>query len=84
MEKTGLSEEQETGGRWDYMPDQMLLQIFQYLSARDLLNAGQTCRLWNRVSYDQMLWKHLMYRDYKISPSVGKLPGEPQCPFTIV
>lgn len=60
---------------WDYMPDSMLLQVFQYLPARDLLNGGQTCSLWNRVSYDDLLWKSLLYRDYKIDACVGILPG---------
>lgn len=61
---------------WNLMPDSMLLQVFQYLSARELLNAGQICRLWNRVSYDELLWKSLLYRDYKIDSTVGILPGE--------
>lgn len=71
-EKPGTSEK---GCSWDFMPDSMLLQVFQYLSARELLNAGQTCRLWNRVSYDELLWKSLLYRYYKIDSSVGILPG---------
>lgn len=73
VEKAGSS---RMVGCWDCMPDQMLLQVFQFLSARELLNAGQTCRLWNRVSYDELLWKYLLYRDYKIDSSVGILPGE--------
>ncbi|KAG8269278.1 F-box/WD repeat-containing protein 5, partial [Homalodisca vitripennis] len=77
MDDTGGASTSEGGGCWwDIMPDPMLLQVFQYLTARELLDAGQTCRLWNRVSYDEMLWKHLLYRDFRIDSSVGILPGK--------
>ncbi|XP_054282174.1 F-box/WD repeat-containing protein 5 isoform X2 [Macrosteles quadrilineatus] len=61
---------------WELMPDPMLMQVFQYLTARELLSAGQTCHHWHRVSHDEMLWKRLLYRDYRIDPSIGILPGK--------
>lgn len=70
------SEDDEYGSCWNYIPDPMLLQIFQYLSAKELLDAGRTCRLWNRVSYDELLWKQLFYKDFKIDRSVGIVPGK--------
>ena len=34
-----------------------LLKIFSFLSTQDLLRACQVCRLWQRLSYDLLLWK---------------------------
>ena len=58
-----------------YLPDSILLHIFQYLSARELLDIGLTCRTWLRVSYDEFLWKDLFYRNFKIDSCVKIVPG---------
>ena len=34
-----------------------LLKIFRFLPTQDLLRACQVCRLWQRLSYDLLLWK---------------------------
>lgn len=65
----------EMNSNWYYLPDPILLHIFQYLSARELLDVGQTCRSWLRVSYDEYLWKDLVYHNYKIDRSVKIAPG---------
>jgi hypothetical protein len=65
----------ETNSNWYYLPDSILLHIFQYLSARELLDVGLTCRSWLRVSYDEFLWKDLFYSNFKIDPSVKIVPG---------
>ncbi|XP_058789994.1 F-box/WD repeat-containing protein 5 [Phymastichus coffea] len=62
--------------KWFYMPDFVLLIIFQFFNPRELLTAGEVCRSWNRVSRDELLWKALFYRTYKIDPSVGIMPGK--------
>ncbi|XP_014210328.1 F-box/WD repeat-containing protein 5 [Copidosoma floridanum] len=69
-------EEMLCDDRWSYMPDSVMLSIFQYLSPKELLTAGGTCRTWNRVSEDEMLWKALFYRTYKVDPNVGIMPGK--------
>lgn len=66
----------ETYSNWNYLPDSILLHIFQYLSARELLDVGLTCRSWFRVSYDEFLWKDLFYYNFKIDPSVKIAPGK--------
>ncbi|KAJ4428297.1 hypothetical protein ANN_24315 [Periplaneta americana] len=66
----------ETNSNWYYLPDSILLHIFQYLSARELLDVGLTCRSWLRVSYDEFLWKDLFYYNFKIDPSVKIVPGK--------
>ncbi|XP_029171267.1 F-box/WD repeat-containing protein 5-like [Nylanderia fulva] len=56
--------------QWYYMPDSILLSIFQYLSPKELTIAGEVCSSWHRVSRDEFLWKYLFYRTYKIDPDV--------------
>nr|CAD7205018.1 unnamed protein product [Timema douglasi] len=65
----------EAVSSWMYAPDSVLLHIFQFLSPKELLNAGLVCSSWCRLSYDQLLWKHLLYRNFSIDPSVGISPG---------
>ncbi|XP_076621172.1 F-box and WD repeat domain containing 5 isoform X2 [Colletes latitarsis] len=70
------SERYEENERWSYMPDSILLNIFQYLTPKELTIAGEVCRSWHRVSYDEFLWKDLFYQTYKIDPDVGIMPGK--------
>lgn len=69
-------DEGEEGDSWDHVTDTILLHIFQFLSARNLLTAGQVCKLWNRVSYDEFLWRDLFYKDFNIKCQVGIMPGK--------
>ncbi|XP_053996720.1 F-box/WD repeat-containing protein 5 isoform X1 [Hylaeus anthracinus] len=71
-----LSETYDENERWCYMPDSILLNIFQYLTPRELTIAGEACRSWHRVSCDEFLWKDLFYQTYKIDPDVGIMPGK--------
>ncbi|XP_011504253.1 PREDICTED: F-box/WD repeat-containing protein 5 [Ceratosolen solmsi marchali] len=72
------SVEMEAGCKvdWYFMPDSVLLSIFQYLNPKELLTAGEVCRSWNRVSQDELLWKALFYRTYKVDSCVGIMPGK--------
>ncbi|XP_076171918.1 F-box and WD repeat domain containing 5 isoform X2 [Ptiloglossa arizonensis] len=69
-----LLETYEENEKWCYMPDSILLNIFQYLTPRELTIAGEVCRSWHRVSCDEFLWKDLFYQTYKIDPDVGIMP----------
>ncbi|XP_072743715.1 F-box/WD repeat-containing protein 5 [Anoplolepis gracilipes] len=71
-----LSQQSEGDVNWYYMPDSILLSIFQYLTPKELTIAGEVCRSWHRVSRDEFLWKYLFYRTYKIDPDVGIVPGK--------
>ncbi|XP_050465375.1 F-box/WD repeat-containing protein 5 [Cataglyphis hispanica] len=71
-----LSQQSEGDVNWYYMPDSILLSIFQYLTPKELTIAGEVCRSWHRVSHDEFLWKYLFYRTYKIDPDVGIMPGK--------
>ncbi|KZC13589.1 F-box/WD repeat-containing protein 5 [Dufourea novaeangliae] len=71
-----LSEIFEENEMWRYMPDSILLNIFQYLTPKELTIAGEVCKSWHRVSYDEFLWKDLFHRAYGIEPNVGIMPGK--------
>lgn len=76
-DKSDCSSERSEGNEdWYYMPDSILLNIFQYLTPKELTIAGEVCRSWNRVSRDEFLWKDLFYQTYKIDPDVGIMPGK--------
>lgn len=74
-EGSEMSETSEEGDAWFYMPDSILLAIFQYLSPRELVTVGEVCKSWNRVSKDEFLWKDLLYRTFKIDSGIGIVPG---------
>lgn len=82
-ENTRMSEEKsnclfeicEGNENWYYMPDSILLNIFQYLTPKELTIAGEVCKSWYRVSHDEFLWKDLFYQTYKIDPDIGIMPG---------
>lgn len=71
-DSTQISEGDEN---WYYMPDSILLSIFQYLTPRELVTAGEVCRSWNKVSQDEFLWRDLFYQTYKIDSDIGIMPG---------
>nr|XP_033333304.1 F-box/WD repeat-containing protein 5 isoform X2 [Megalopta genalis] len=62
--------------KWCYMPDSILLNIFQYLTPKELIIARKVCKSWHRVSYDEFLWKDLFYQTYEIDPNIGMMPGK--------
>ena len=68
-------ESPEENENWYYMPDSILLNIFQYLTPKELTIAGEICKSWHRVSRDEFLWKDLFYQTYKIDPDIGIMPG---------
>ncbi|XP_076657416.1 F-box and WD repeat domain containing 5 [Halictus rubicundus] len=75
-ESDGMSDISEGNSKWCYIPDSILLNIFQYLTPKELITAGEVCISWHRVSYDGLLWKDLFYQAYEIDPVVGMMPGK--------
>ncbi|XP_021378711.1 F-box only protein 48-like [Mizuhopecten yessoensis] len=41
------------------LPPELLLQIFQNLTASDLCSAGRVCRYWGCISTSEILWRKL-------------------------
>ncbi|XP_071802672.1 F-box/WD repeat-containing protein 5-like isoform X2 [Asterias amurensis] len=60
---------------WLCLPDSLVLQIFTYLSSAELLRAAQSCKAWHRISKDELLWKALLYEEWKIDRCMPLPPG---------
>lgn len=46
----------------DKLPDKILLNIFSYLSHREICRLARTCRKWRMIAYDSRLWKAVSLR----------------------
>ncbi|XP_053137873.1 F-box/WD repeat-containing protein 5 isoform X2 [Hemicordylus capensis] len=57
------------------LPDSILFEIFLYLDYTDVLSAGQACRQWHAVAQDEVLWKELFYRYYRVARDVPRHPA---------
>ncbi|CAH1785488.1 unnamed protein product [Owenia fusiformis] len=71
----GVTEAQAAlGPDWEGFPDSLILHIFHFLDAHTLLRAAQTCKTWNRVAIDELLWKDLFYCKWKIERGIKMAP----------
>lgn len=61
---------------WSLVPEPVFLTILNYLTAREILNAGESCRRWNDITKDDYLWKKIFQRDFKVDSVIGLKPGE--------
>lgn len=61
--------------QWECIPEPILIEIFSFLSAKSILNAGETCSSWFKISHDDFLWKRIFKRDFKCRKPDLK-PGE--------
>lgn len=61
---------------WAAAPDIFLLQIFYYLTPKELMTVAFVSKSWSRVCYDNTLWKKIFYRFIKVEPDVPICPGE--------
>ncbi|CAH1977239.1 unnamed protein product [Acanthoscelides obtectus] len=60
---------------WNYVPYPVLYKIFQHLTAKELLIAGEVCKLWYETSRDNFLWKDLFFQIFLVDRSIPVLPG---------
>jgi len=44
----------------DYLPNELLLNIFSRLTVQDICRCAQVCRLWNSVTKQQVLWTDVL------------------------
>ena len=51
---------------WATLTDPVLLNIYSYLSPREIICAGATCKQWNRVSYDNILWRNKFRAEHNL------------------
>lgn len=49
----------------NYLPDSLLLLVFQNLDTNDIVSSSAVSKRWNEICKDQLLWKKLFENDYK-------------------
>lgn len=54
------------------LPDKVLLNIFAYLSHREICRMATVCKRWRIVAYDTKLWTHVSLRPEISGLHVGK------------
>lgn len=69
---------------WSLVPEPVFLTILNYLTVRDILNAGECCRRWNDITKDDYLWKKIFQRDFKVDSVIGLKPGECFCHLDVM
>ncbi|VVC95161.1 unnamed protein product [Leptidea sinapis] len=55
------------------LPDKVLLNVFSYLSHREICRMATVCRRWRVVAYDTRLWTHVSLRPEISGLHVGSL-----------
>ncbi|XP_044296088.1 F-box/WD repeat-containing protein 5 isoform X2 [Varanus komodoensis] len=57
------------------LPDSVLIEIFLHLDYADVLSAGLACRQWHAVAQDEVLWRELFYKYYRVARDVPRHPA---------
>lgn len=57
----------------DKLPDKVLLNIFSYLSHREICRMARVCRRWRQIAYDTRLWRNVSLRPEVSGLHVGSL-----------
>uniref|UniRef100_A0A2M4BEX7 Putative wd40 domain protein n=1 Tax=Anopheles marajoara TaxID=58244 RepID=A0A2M4BEX7_9DIPT len=70
-------EEDDTGGTtyaenspWVFLPEPLFINIFLNLTPRDVLNAGQCCKRWYKLSKDDYIWRRYFRREFNVDASI--------------
>ena len=54
---------------WPLIPEAALLHILKYLDYRDITRCGLCCKRWYAISQDNLLWKQVLVKDFKLKRS---------------
>lgn len=57
----------------DKLPDKILLNIFSYLSHREICRTARVCRRWRQIAYNTQLWRNVSLRPEVSGLHVGSL-----------
>uniref|UniRef100_A0A182SSB3 F-box domain-containing protein n=1 Tax=Anopheles maculatus TaxID=74869 RepID=A0A182SSB3_9DIPT len=55
---------------WVFIPEPLFIKIFLQLRACDVLNAGQCCKRWYKLSKDDYIWRKYFSREFNVDPSI--------------
>ncbi|BBI16246.1 F-box-like domain-containing protein [Neochlamydia sp. S13] len=64
--KIALSSTESTVISIKQLPDELLLHIFSFLQAFDLLAVELICHRWKNLATDEILWKNLYQKHFEI------------------
>ena len=54
------------------LPNDLLAQIFQWMSLKDIFKCMTVCLHWKEIINQDFFWKRILYRDFDIEPSKEK------------
>lgn len=74
--KSESEEINEVADMWTLIPENILINIFKYSKVKDIINSSATCKRWNFIANDEMLWKFKFQQDFKIDKRIQRKPGE--------
>lgn len=57
------------------IPDSLLLQVFSYLAPKEVVRASTVCKKWNRIAWDEILWKNLLLNYFGVDQKTS-LPSQ--------
>lgn len=70
------AEEIACDSEWTLIPENVLVKIFKFLSAKEILVCSEVCKRWNFISNDSLLWKYKFHKDFRIHPRIPRKPGK--------
>ncbi|XP_031620016.1 F-box/LRR-repeat protein 2 isoform X2 [Contarinia nasturtii] len=73
MSRDDLSIRRKNGITIDKLPDKVLLNIFSYVSHREICRMARVCRRWRQMAYDTRLWRNVSLRPEVSGLHVGSL-----------
>lgn len=63
-------DEEKDAKNWAYLPYPALINVFQHLNYKELINVSQMCVSWFEASRNDKLWRNLFYRNFLVDRSV--------------
>ncbi|XP_055315592.1 F-box/LRR-repeat protein 2 isoform X2 [Sitodiplosis mosellana] len=73
LARDDLSIRRKAGITIDKLPDKVLLNIFSYLSHREICRTARVCRRWRQIAYNTQLWRNVSLRPEVSGLHVGSL-----------
>jgi len=68
------SDKLTTSNYWMSLSDEIILSIFQFLHKKTVVKCARVCRHWQRLAYDESLWRHVDMSKANLLPGLlGKV-----------
>lgn len=76
-----VKEDDDEQDLWSSLPENLLIEILKYAKVKTIVNCSATCKRWNFIANDEMLWKWRFQQDFKIDKRIQRKPGERESEF---